>query len=437
MDDCLTIIGGGLAGAEAAWQAAQRGINVKLIEMRPQKMTPAHQTGALAELVCSNSFRASALENAVGLLKEEMRRLDSLIITCADRHRVSAGGALAVDRDAFAQAVTEALATHPLVDIICQEVTALPDCAPLVIASGPLTSEALAAAVQQLTGTDYLYFYDAVAPIVTAESLDYQRIFKASRYGKGEAAYLNCPFTTSEYRRFYEELLAAERHPLRAFEKARYFEGCMPVETIASRGLETLCYGPLKPVGLIDPRTGKQPYAVMQLRPENREESLYNMVGFQTNLKWGEQARVFRLIPGLEQAEFVRYGVMHRNTFINGPRILSLTLQHREQGSIFFAGQITGVEGYVESAATGLVTGINGARLIKGEPLLVFPPETVIGSLCHYVARSPASDFQPMNANMGLLPGLSSKVKSRRERNLSIAERALSSLASFIASRQV
>lgn len=421
----VLIVGAGLAGSEAAWQVTRRGIPVILYEMRPEKKTPAHHTGDFAELVCSNSLRAQALENAVGLLKEEMRRLNSLIMRAADATRVPAGGALAVDRQAFARYITEALTREPLVTVRREEVTAIPDHMPAIIATGPLTSDALARAIRELTGEDYLYFYDAVAPIVTLESINMEKVFWASRYEKGEAAYLNCPMTEEEYERFYAALVTAERAPLKAFEQEVHFEGCMPVEAMAARGKETLLFGPLKPVGLVDPRTGKRPYAVVQLRQDNREGTLFNMVGFQTNLKWGEQQRVFRLIPGLENAEFVRYGVMHRNTYLNAPVLLAATLACKKRPGLFFAGQITGVEGYVESAAAGLIAGINAARLVQGREPVIFPPETAHGALTHYITTADPKNFQPMNVNYGLFPPLPEKIRDRKRRNLMLAERAL------------
>jgi len=428
----ITIIGAGLAGSEAAWQAARRGVKVKLYEMRPEHSTPAHHTGFFAELVCSNSLRAAGLENAVGLLKEEMRLLDSVIMRCADRHRVPAGGALAVDRHRFARAVTEEVSNHPNITVIREEVSAIPDEGIVAIASGPLTSGALAADISRLTGEEYLYFYDAAAPIVTHDSLDHSRVFPASRYDKGEEDYLNCPMTEEEYYVFYNELIKAETTPLKTFEKEVFFEGCMPVEVMASRGPRTLVFGPLKPVGLIDPRTGKRPYAVVQLRRENVEGTLYNLVGFQTHLKWPEQKRVFRLIPGLEKAEFVRYGVMHRNTFINSPRLLRPTLELNKREGLFFAGQMTGVEGYLESAAGGLVAGINAASLALGRETMVFPKETAIGGLCHYITTAEAKHFQPMNINFGLLPPLEGpKIKDKKLKNRLISERALAALNTF------
>lgn len=427
MERKITVIGAGLAGSEAAWQAAERGIKVTLYEMRPVKSSPAHRSGFFAELVCSNSLRAAALENAVGLLKEEMRRLGSVIMQCADANTVPAGGALAVDREKFARMVTEKITGHPNITVINEEVTKIPD-GPVIIASGPLTSDILAEAIRNLTGADYLYFYDAAAPIVTYDSLDHDKVFRASRYDKGDDDYLNCPMDREEYERFYEALVKAERVPLRKFEKEIFFEGCMPVEEMAARGPQTLTFGPLKPVGLTDPRTGRWPFAVVQLRQDNAEGTLFNMVGFQTHLKWDDQKRVFGLIPGLENAEFVRYGVMHRNTFINSPVLLFATLQLKIRPEVFFAGQITGVEGYVESAAAGLIAGINGARFVSGMSPVEFPPETAHGALCRYITTSEAKTFQPMNVNFGLLPPLSEKIKDKKLKNGKIAERALAAL---------
>jgi methylenetetrahydrofolate--tRNA-(uracil-5-)-methyltransferase len=425
MTEAVTVIGAGLAGSEAAWQLAKRGVKVRLIEMRPAKFTPAHHTDKFAELVCSNSLRAAALENAVGLLKEEMRRLDSLIMRAAEATRVPAGGALAVDRDRFSDFITGALTEHPTVSVERREVTEIPAQGIVIIATGPLTSDAMAARLGELTGTEHLYFYDAVAPIVTLESVNLERCFWGSRYGKGEKAYLNCPLTQEEYERFWEELVRAERHPLKEFEELKVFEGCMPVEEMARRGPETLRFGPLKPVGLVDPHTGRQPYAVVQLRQDNREGTLYNLVGFQTQLKWGEQKRVFGLIPGLENAEFARYGVMHRNTFIASPKVLAPTWQLKAAPRLFVAGQVTGVEGYVESAASGLVAGINAARLARGLDPIVLSPETACGALAHYVTTAGLGNFQPMNVNFGLFPPLDTRVRGRRERNLALAQRAL------------
>lgn len=421
----VTIIGAGLAGAEAAWQLARRGVQVELYEMRPQKSTPAHHTEWFAELVCSNSLRGAGLENAVGLLKEEMRRLDSLIMRAADEHQVPAGGALAVDREKFSRFVTDTLVKHPGVRIHHEEVKKLPEHGIIIVASGPLTSEHLAADIQNYTGAEYLSFYDAAAPIVTLESIDLGKAYWASRYDKGDADYLNCPLSKEEYDRFYEALIKAETAEVKGFEEGRVFEGCMPVETMAKRGPQTLTFGPLKPVGLVDPRTGKQPYAVVQLRKENQAGTLFNLVGFQTHLKWGEQQRVFRLIPGLEQAEFVRYGVMHRNTFLNAPKVLNSDFSLKQNPDLFFAGQITGVEGYVESAASGLLAGINAWRKGNGQGTLVFPAETALGGLARHLEASPSQNFQPMNMNFGLLPSLPQRVKGKREKNTLISLRAL------------
>ena len=427
----LTVIGAGLAGSEAAWQAASAGVPVTLYEMRPQRLTPAHRTGEFAELVCSNSLRAASIENAVGLLKEELRRLDSLIIGAALSCAVPAGGALAVDRERFAATVTERLEAHPLVRVSREEVQDLPAAGTVVVATGPLTTPGLAGAIRRFLGEDYLSFFDAAAPIVTADSVDREKVFRASRYGQGEGAeYLNCPMNEDEYRRFREALVGAELARRHDFEP-RFFEGCLPVEELARRGPETLRFGPLKPVGLADPRTGARPYAVVQLRQDNAAATHYNLVGFQTSLRWPEQERVFRMIPGLAEARFVRYGMMHRNSFILSPVVLGPTLQARRDPRIFFAGQLTGVEGYVESAAMGLVAGVNAARLTRGLEPLVFPPETVIGALARYITTADPRHFQPMNAAFGLLPALEVAVRDRRRRNQRLAERALVKLASF------
>lgn len=430
MTQRVTVIGAGLAGSEAAWQLARRGVSVRLVEMRPVKQTAAHHTGQFAELVCSNSLRSNELTNAVGILKEEMRRLNSLIIECADSHAVPAGGALAVDREGFSGCVTERLRNHEKVEVVGEEVREIPG-GITVIATGPLTSDALSGEIRKLTGEEHLYFYDAAAPIVEKDSIDMDKAFIASRYGKGEAAYINCPMTEAEFKRFYEALVEAEVSPLKEFEKEIYFEGCMPIEVMARRGEKTILYGPMKPVGLIDPRTGKQPYAVVQLRQDNGAGTLYNLVGFQTHLKWGEQKRILRMIPGLEQAEIVRYGVMHRNTFINSPRALLPTYQFRERADLFFAGQMTGVEGYVESAAAGLIAGINAARLVLGEAPIVFPAETAMGSLARYITEADPDHFQPMNVNFGLFPPLETRVKPKRERYRQLAARALRSMEEF------
>ncbi|WP_232697022.1 FADH(2)-oxidizing methylenetetrahydrofolate--tRNA-(uracil(54)-C(5))-methyltransferase TrmFO [Brevibacillus daliensis] len=426
----VTVVGAGLAGSEAAWQIANSGVAVKLYEMRPVKQTPAHHTDKFAELVCSNSLRANSLTNAVGVLKEEMRRFNSIIMKGADACQVPAGGALAVDRHEFADHVTSAVRNHPLIEIVNDEITEIPD-GIVVIATGPLTSPDLSAKLKELTGEEYLYFYDAAAPIIEKESIDMEKVFVASRYDKGEAAYLNCPMNEEEFTRFYDALTTAETVPVKEFEKEVFFEGCMPIEVMASRGKQTMLYGPLKPVGLTDPRTGEQPHAVIQLRQDNSAATLYNIVGFQTHLKWPEQKRVFQLIPGLENCEIVRYGVMHRNTFINSPRLLSPTYQYRDRDTLFFAGQMTGVEGYVESAASGLLAGLNAARLAKGEELLVLPQETVMGSMAHYITTTSAKHFQPMNANFGLLPNLDKKIRNKKEKNEHLAERALDSIQNF------
>ena len=407
----IYIVGAGLAGSEAAWQAARQGARVTLYEMRPKKFSPAHKTAGFAELVCSNSLRGAGLENAVGVLKEEMRRLGSLIMEAADATRVPAGGALAVDRQGFSDYITEKLTHHPLVTVLHDEVQAIPESeeAVTIIASGPLTSGALAEDIARRAqaageGDAALYFYDAAAPIVSLESIDMTRAYRASRYGKGSADYINCPMTEAEYRRFWRELVTAEKAETHEFEKEKFFEGCMPVEVMAARGEDTLLFGPLKPVGLEHPETGERPFAVVQLRQDNAAATLYNIVGFQTHLKWPEQRRVFGLIPGLEQAEFLRYGVMHRNTFLNSPRQLEATFQLKGEERLFFAGQMTGVEGYVESAASGLMAGVNAARLAAGRAPLVFPRESCHGALAHYITTSEARHFQPMNVNFGLLP---------------------------------
>ncbi|GED29003.1 FADH(2)-oxidizing methylenetetrahydrofolate--tRNA-(uracil(54)-C(5))-methyltransferase TrmFO [Brevibacillus centrosporus] len=430
----ITVVGAGLAGSEAAWQIAQAGVPVKLYEMRPKTQTPAHHTDKFAELVCSNSLRANSLTNAVGVLKEEMRRLGSVIIRAADRCAVPAGGALAVDRHEFAEYVTDAVRNHPLVEVISEEITEIPE-GVVVIATGPLTSPALSEQLRGLTGEDYLYFYDAAAPILEKDSIDMEKVFVASRYDKGEAAYLNCPMSEEEFNRFYDELIAAEAVPLKEFEKEVFFEGCMPIEVMAKRGRQTMLFGPLKPVGLTDPRTGKKPYAVVQLRQDNGAATLYNIVGFQTHLKWPEQKRVFSMIPGLENCEIVRYGVMHRNTFINSPKLLKPTYQYKERDTLFFAGQMTGVEGYVESAASGLLAGLNAARLVKGEELIVLPPETVMGSMARYITTADSKHFQPMNANFGLVPELPERIRNKREKNEKLAERALDTIQNFTQER--
>lgn len=428
----VTIIGAGLAGSEAAWQAASAGVNVELYEMRPCTTTLAHHTPFFAELVCSNSLRAASLENAAGLLKEEMRCLGSLIMAAADKNRIPAGGALAVDREGFSQTVTELIENHPRITVHHKEITTLPKDTPLIIASGPLTSPSLSEAIADLTGKSYLYFYDAAAPIVVGDSLNHDVIYRASRYGKGDDDYLNCPMTKEQYEHFYDELVHAATVPLKEFEKVVFFEGCMPIEEMASRGIDTLRFGPLKPVGLQHPNTGEIPYAVVQLRQDNFAATLYNIVGFQTHLTWPEQKRVFGLIPGMENAEFVRYGVMHRNTYINSPQLLHTTLELKNRPGVFFAGQITGVEGYIESAASGLVAGKNAAYLVLGKEPIVFPSDTAHGSLCHYITKAEGKNFQPMNINFGLLPPLGYRVKDKKEKNNLISRRALNSLKNLI-----
>ncbi|MFP5200286.1 MULTISPECIES: FADH(2)-oxidizing methylenetetrahydrofolate--tRNA-(uracil(54)-C(5))-methyltransferase TrmFO [Bacillus] len=427
MSQFVNVIGAGLAGSEAAWQIAKRGIKVNLYEMRPVKQTPAHHTDKFAELVCSNSLRANALTNAVGVLKEEMRHLDSAIIAAADESSVPAGGALAVDRHEFAANVTDRVKNHPNVTVFQEEVQSIPE-GPTIIATGPLTSEALSKELQSLTGEEYLYFYDAAAPILEKDSIDMDKVYLKSRYDKGEAAYLNCPMTEEEFDRFYEALISAETVPLKEFEKEIFFEGCMPIEVMAKRGKKTMLFGPMKPVGLEDPKTGKRPYAVVQLRQDDAAGTLYNIVGFQTHLKWGDQKEVFRLIPGLEEAEIVRYGVMHRNTFINSPSLLRPTYQFKNRDDLFFAGQMTGVEGYVESAASGLVAGINAARFVKGEELVTLPEETAIGSMAHYITSTNKKSFQPMNANFGLLKDLGVRIKNKQERYAEYAKRAIETI---------
>ncbi|MBA4602529.1 FADH(2)-oxidizing methylenetetrahydrofolate--tRNA-(uracil(54)-C(5))-methyltransferase TrmFO [Thermoactinomyces mirandus] len=426
----ITVVGAGLAGSEAAWQIAERGIKVILYEMRPLKMTPAHRGGKFAELVCSNSLRSASLTNAVGVLKEEMRKLDSLIMKAADRHAVPAGGALAVDREAFSQEITDTLHQHENIEIQHEEITRLPD-KPAIIATGPLTSETLSGELRSLTGEEYLYFYDAAAPIVEKDSIDMDKVFVQSRYDKGEAAYLNCPMTEEEFNRFYEALVQAETASVKNFEKEIFFEGCMPIEVLARRGKKTLLFGPMKPVGLTDPRTEKRPFAVVQLRQDNSAGTLYNIVGFQTHLKWGSQKEVIRLIPGLEKAEILRYGVMHRNTFINSPKLLHPTYQFKGRDDLFFAGQMTGVEGYVESAASGLLAGINAARFVKGERPVVPPGTTALGSMSRYITNADPGHFQPMNVNFGLFEPLPERIRNRKERAKGLAARALREIEEF------
>ena len=456
----IHIIGGGLAGSEAAWQAAARGVRVVLHEMRPVRPTAVHKTDRLAELVCSNSFRGDKLDNAVGLLKEEMRRLGSLVLRMADAHRVPAGAALAVDRDGFSQAITNALEAHPLVTIVREEVPRIPSdpsMFPLIIATGPLTSETLSADIAALVGRDHLYFYDAISPIVHVESIDMTKVFRASRWGRGRSAsggegpegpslqgsaacgaddgegdYLNCPMTREEYERFYDALTTAESATVHDFEKETFFEGCLPIEVMAHRGRDTLRFGPMKPVGLADPRTGRMPYAVVQLRQDNLAGDHFSLVGFQTQLKWGEQARVLTMIPGLEQAEFVRFGIVHRNTYINGPTVLRETWQTRDRPDLFFAGQISGVEGYVESAASGLIAGINAAAIALGEEPRVAPRSTAIGALAYYVSHAEPRTYQPTNITFGIMPPPEPPPGTRRlakaDRKLATSERALREL---------
>ncbi|WP_285860135.1 MULTISPECIES: FADH(2)-oxidizing methylenetetrahydrofolate--tRNA-(uracil(54)-C(5))-methyltransferase TrmFO [Paenibacillus] len=429
----VTVIGAGLAGSEAAWQIASRGVPVTLYEMRPVVKTPAHHTDKFAELVCSNSLRANGLTNAVGVLKEEMRLLNSLVLGSADRNAVPAGGALAVDRDGFSGEITSTLREHPLIEVVNEEIKEIPQEGVVVIATGPLTSPALSEQIKALTGEDYFYFYDAAAPIIEKDSIDMNKVYLASRYDKGEAAYLNCPMTEQEFDAFYEALITAEVAQLKEFEKEVYFEGCMPIEIMMRRGKQTALFGPMKPVGLVNPHTGTLPHAVVQLRQDNAAGTLYNMVGFQTHLKWGEQKRVFSMIPGLENAEFVRYGVMHRNTFINSPRLMLPTYQLKERRTLFFAGQMTGVEGYVESAASGLLAGINAARIARGQEGIVLPEDTALGSMARYITTADFEHFQPMNANFGLFPKLDTRYRKKAEKNEALAQRALDSLRSFIA----
>ncbi|WP_435367832.1 FADH(2)-oxidizing methylenetetrahydrofolate--tRNA-(uracil(54)-C(5))-methyltransferase TrmFO [Paenibacillus illinoisensis] len=432
-EQVVTVIGAGLAGTEAAWQIASRGVRVKLYEMRPVVKTPAHHTDKFAELVCSNSLRANGLTNAVGVLKEEMRMLNSLVLGAADRNAVPAGGALAVDRDGFSGEITSTLHQHPLIEVVNEELTSLPDEGIVVVATGPLTSPALSEQIKALMGEEYFYFYDAAAPIIEKDSIDMNKVYLASRYDKGEAAYLNCPMTEEEFDIFYDALITAEVAQLKEFEKEIYFEGCMPIEVMMKRGKQTALFGPMKPVGLINPHTGELPHAVVQLRQDNAAGTLYNLVGFQTHLKWGEQKRVFSLIPGLENAEFVRYGVMHRNTFINSPKLLRPTYQFKERPNLFFAGQMTGVEGYVESAASGLIAGMNAAKAALGQELVVLPVETTLGSMAQYITTADFKHFQPMNANFGLLPKLETKIRNKKEKNEALAQRALDGIARFAA----
>jgi len=425
----VIVIGAGLAGSEAAWQLVKRGIPVQLREMKPRKMSPAHHTEHFAELVCSNSLRSDQLENAVGLLKEELRRCDSLIMACADAHRVEAGGALAVDRHAFAAAVTEKIRNHPNITVVEGEVTEIPAEGNVIFATGPLTSEDLSAQIAKLfPDSKYLNFFDAAAPLVTFESVDMDSAWFASRYDRGTPDYINCPMTQEEYRAFWEALTTAEEAEVHGFEDAGVFEGCMPVEVMARRGFETLCYGPLKPVGLKDPKTGKEPFAVVQLRKDNAQGSIYNIVGFQTHLRWPEQKRVFSMIPALKNAEYIRYGVMHRNTFLDSPRLLDRYYRVRGNERLMFAGQITGVEGYVESTASGALCAIELANRLLGKEPVNFPRETAMGSMALYVCDESVANFQPMNVNFGLIPALGYRVKGKRNKNAEISKRALEKL---------
>ena len=428
MKQTVTIIGAGLAGSEAAYQLAKRGFQVKLYEMRPKKLTPAHKTGGFAELVCSNSLRANSLENAVGLLKEEMRMLDSLIISCADQTQVPAGGALAVDRDLFSDLVTKAIKSNPNIEVIEEEIQVIPE-GPVIIASGPLTSDALSKEITTLIDQEYLYFYDAAAPIVELESINMDICYKKSRYDKGEAAYINCPMTEDQFNNWYNEVINAKAVQVKDFE-FKVFEGCMPFEEIARRGRQTLLFGPMKPVGLETPE-GKRPYAVVQLRQDNKEGTLFNIVGFQTHLTFGEQKRIIQMIPGLENASIVRYGVMHRNTFINSPKVLTRNYQLRSNKNIYFAGQITGVEGYVESAGSGLLASIALSRQLQNKEEIIFPESTIIGSESYYISHASISDFQPMNANYGILQSLDFKHK-KKERKLHYKDRSITIMKDLV-----
>jgi len=449
-DRRVTVVGGGLAGSEAAWQVAGRGVAVTLHEMRPVKPTAVHKTDGLAELVCSNSFRGDKLDNAVGLLKEEMRRLGSIVMRAADETRVPAGAALAVDRDLFSSRVTEAIGSHPLISIRRGEIPSIPTSAdgPVILATGPLTSEALSAEIAALVGSDHLYFYDAISPIVSGESIDHSKVFRASRWGRslspknpacgvddGQGDYLNCPFTREEYELFYEALMSAEKAGIHEFDKPKFFEGCLPIEVMAARGVDTLRFGPMKPVGLPDPRTGRDPYAVVQLRQDNLAGDHFSLVGFQTQMKWGEQARVLKMIPGLENADFVRFGMIHRNTYVNSPTVLRDTWQTRVRDDLFFAGQMSGVEGYVESAASGLIAGLNAAALALGEPPSVPPRTTAIGALGYYASHADPKHYVPSNIAFGLIPPLdplNHVPRGKKDRNLALSERALKDLNAWL-----
>ena len=429
----ITVIGAGLAGCEAAHKLSSLGFSVRLCEMKPEKRTPAQKSDGFAELVCSNSLKAMRLESAAGLLKEEMRRLGSVTMEAAEKTSVAAGGALAVDRELFSEYITEKIKSDPNIEVVTGEVTELPDEGIVIVATGPLTSDALAESLRQKFGGT-LSFFDAVAPIVTTDSVDMDRVFMGARYDRGEADYINCPMERDEYDAFYDALVSAERAPLHDFDVAdpKVYEGCMPIEVMAGRGRDTLRYGPLRPVGLIDPHTGRRPWANIQLRKENAAGTMYNIVGFQTNLKFGEQKRVFSMIPGLEHAEFVRYGVMHRDTFMDSPRLLSKSLSLKSEPRLFFAGQFTGVEGYTESAATGILAGINAARFASGEEPLVLPPETMLGALVNYITDESVGNFQPMGANMGILPPLEKKIRHKDERYAALAERAIAGLEAVL-----
>jgi methylenetetrahydrofolate--tRNA-(uracil-5-)-methyltransferase len=427
----VVVVGAGLAGAEAAYQLSRRGVGVRLFEMRPGKSTPVHRTSLFAELVCSNSLRSDSLTNAHGLLKEEMRRLGSLIIEAALESRVPAGQALAVDREAFSRRITERVRQAEGVTTVEEEVAEIPEEGIAILATGPLTSDSLSDSIRRFTGSDYLYFYDAVSPVVDVTSVDFEKAFRGSRYGKGGDDYINCPLDREEYLRFHEALRSAATVDLNAIDNALYFEGCLPIEVMAARGVDTLRFGPMKPVGLPDPRTGREPYACVQLRQDNLAATLYNLVGFQNQLKWGEQKRILRLIPGLENAEFSRFGMIHRNTYINAPTVLRPTFQTREREGLFFAGQISGVEGYTESAASGIVAGINAARLVHGLEPLAPPRTTALGSLCHYISNAEAKSYQPTNVAFGLLPPLDPPIASKKIRNQALVERALSGIEEF------
>lgn len=425
MEKTINVIGAGLAGCEAAYQISKRGINVKLYEMKPQKYSPAHHSDNFAELVCSNSLRSNQLENAVGLLKEELRLMDSLIMRAADETRVPAGGALAVDREGFSQYITNVIKETSNIEIINKELDCIPDNNITIIATGPLTSEPMFEFIKKITGDDYLHFFDAAAPIVTFESINMDKAFKAARYGKGSEDYINCPMNKEEYETFYNAIISAELAEVKDFEKNMVFEGCMPIESMAIRGKDTMRFGPLKPVGLMDVRTNIKPYAVVQLRQDNKNATLYNIVGFQTHLKWPEQKRVFSLIPGLENAEFVRYGVMHRNTYINSPKLLDNTYRVRNNSSVYFAGQITGVEGYIESTSSGFIAGINAAAQCMGFDKVVFPSNTAIGALSNYISDSSVRNFQPMNINFGLINDIDTSIRDKKQRNFEAAQKSL------------